>query len=161
LQPHRYTSYERDANGGDEAQQRRYQAWWTRFSQPDPSDASYDLSDPQTFNRYSYVKSDPVNRTDPTGLDWQDDLGPPPVMREPDYGDPVVINVWAPGWGAWGSMRHLFRFYRTEYEPRNRFLPRDQNVPQVTGPSTEDNPDRLCTFIPKRLHNSCAFIHST
>jgi RHS repeat-associated protein len=64
----RYTTYERDGNGGDEAQMRRYQSRWIRFSQPDPWDGSYDMTDPQSFNRYSYVGNDPVNFTDPTGL---------------------------------------------------------------------------------------------
>lgn len=41
FQPHRYTSYERDSNGGDEAMYRRYQSYWNRFSQPDPYDGSY------------------------------------------------------------------------------------------------------------------------
>jgi RHS repeat-associated protein len=65
----RYTSYERDSNGGDEAQARRYQSRWTRFSQPDPFDGSYHMADPQSFNRYSYVGNDPVNHTDPSGLE--------------------------------------------------------------------------------------------
>jgi RHS repeat-associated protein len=69
FQPHRYTTYERDGNGGDEAQQRRYQNSWMRLAQPDPSKESYDLTDPQSFNRYSYVQNDPVNFIDPTGLD--------------------------------------------------------------------------------------------
>ncbi|HYX72902.1 MAG TPA: RHS repeat-associated core domain-containing protein [Nitrososphaera sp.] len=47
---------------------RRYQSRWTRFSQPDPYDGSYDITNPQSFNRYSYVKNDPVNMVDPTGL---------------------------------------------------------------------------------------------
>jgi len=64
-----FTSYERDANGGDEAQARRFEGQWSRFSQPDPSTRSYRLRDPQSFNRYSYVSNDPVNRRDPTGLD--------------------------------------------------------------------------------------------
>ena len=67
-QPHRYTSYERDGNGSDEAMFRRYESKWQRFAQPDPYDGSYDLTDPQSFNRYSYVQSDPVNAVDPTGL---------------------------------------------------------------------------------------------
>jgi RHS repeat-associated protein len=70
-QPHRYTSYERDANGGDEAMLRRYESRWSRFSQPDPFDGSYNLTDPQSFNRYSYVQSDPVNFVDPSGLLWR------------------------------------------------------------------------------------------
>lgn len=67
-QPVKYTTYIRDAAGGDDAQQRTYGAWWSRFSQPDPYDGSYNLADPQSFNRYAYVQNDPVNFTDPTGL---------------------------------------------------------------------------------------------
>lgn len=70
FQPHRFTTYERDANAGDEAMMRRYTGKWHRFYQPDPYDGSYDMSDPQSFNRYSYVQSDPVNFVDPTGLDF-------------------------------------------------------------------------------------------
>ncbi|MDQ2975094.1 MAG: hypothetical protein M3R69_06755, partial [Acidobacteriota bacterium] len=68
FQPHKYTSYERDGNGGDDAMMRRYQSNWTRFSQPDSYDGSYDFTNPQSFNRYSYVQNDPVNFTDPSGL---------------------------------------------------------------------------------------------
>lgn len=68
-QPHRYTSYERDSNGGDEAMMRRYESKWSRISQPDPFNGSYKLSDPQSFNRYSYTQNDPVNFADPTGLE--------------------------------------------------------------------------------------------
>jgi len=67
-QPHRFTTYERDANGGDEAMFRRYESKLPRFSQPDPYDGSYDLADPQSLNRYSYTQNDPVNFVDPTGL---------------------------------------------------------------------------------------------
>jgi RHS repeat-associated protein len=68
LQPHRFTSYERNSTG-DESLFRRYHVWWSRFAHPDPYDGSYNLSDPQSFNRYSYVENDPVNFVDPTGLD--------------------------------------------------------------------------------------------
>jgi hypothetical protein len=47
---------------------RRYNRWWSRFEQPDPYDGSYELTNPQSFNRYSYVQNDPVNFVDPTGL---------------------------------------------------------------------------------------------
>jgi RHS repeat-associated protein len=80
FQPHRYTSYTRDANGGDDAMMRRYQVNWSRFSQPDPYDGSYSLTDPQSFNRYAYVQNDPVNFVDPTGLDLHGDLGEPPLL---------------------------------------------------------------------------------
>jgi RHS repeat-associated protein len=69
FQPHKFTTYERDGNHSDEAMMRRYNRWG-RFDQPDPYDGSYDLSDPQSFIRYSYTGNDPVNFVDPTGLDW-------------------------------------------------------------------------------------------
>ncbi len=67
-QPYRYTTYERDGNGVDRAVMRSYHGWWTRFNEPDPWDGSYDLTDPQSFNRYTYVQNDPVNFVDPSGL---------------------------------------------------------------------------------------------
>lgn len=66
--PRRYTTYERDTNGSDEAMHRRYNRWHLRFDQPDPYDGSYDLFNPQSFNRYAYVNNDPANLVDPTGL---------------------------------------------------------------------------------------------
>jgi len=68
FQPHRFTTYERDSNGGDEAMMRRYQSYWNRFSQPDPFGGSYNLTDPQSFNRYAYVQNDPATFVDPSGL---------------------------------------------------------------------------------------------
>lgn len=66
-QKHRYTTWERDWTG-DESLFRRYHGWWSRFAHPDPYDGSYDASNPQSFNRYSYVQNDPVNFVDPDGL---------------------------------------------------------------------------------------------
>ncbi|MEK6278775.1 MAG: RHS repeat-associated core domain-containing protein [Acidobacteriota bacterium] len=68
FQPRKYTPYERDSNGSDEAMHRRFDATASRFSQPDPYDGSYSMTNPQSFNRYAYVGNDPVNFTDPTGL---------------------------------------------------------------------------------------------
>jgi RHS repeat-associated protein len=62
-------NYERDLNASDEAMFRRYNRWWSRFDQPDPSDSSYNFTNPQSFNRYAYTNNDPVNHIDPLGLD--------------------------------------------------------------------------------------------
>lgn len=76
---------------------RRYAGKWHRFTQPDPSDGSYDLTDPQSFNRYAYVQNDPVNFVDPSGLDPDDDPPAGPL-------DTVVINTQAPRPGLAGSV---------------------------------------------------------
>src|SRR2546429_7138661 len=68
FQPKKFTSYDRDANGSDEAMFRRYNRWHARFDQPDPYEGSYSLSNPQSLNRYAYTQGDPVNFVDPTGL---------------------------------------------------------------------------------------------
>lgn len=67
FQPHKFTTYERDGNQSDEAMFRRYNRWWSRFDQPDPYDG-YDVTNPQSFNRYAYAQNDPVNNVDATGL---------------------------------------------------------------------------------------------
>src|SRR5436309_7896029 len=68
FQPRKYTTYDRDGNGSDEAMFRRYNRKHSRFDQPDPYDGSYDLGDPQSFNRYAYTKNDPANFVDQSGL---------------------------------------------------------------------------------------------
>jgi RHS repeat-associated protein len=66
--PRKYTTYERDGNASDDAMMRRFNRWHARFDQPDPYDGSYELTNPQSFNRYAYAANDPVNFTDPSGL---------------------------------------------------------------------------------------------
>ena len=39
---------------------------------PDPYDGSYDQTNPQSLNRYSYVANDPLGLTDPLGTDFTD-----------------------------------------------------------------------------------------
>lgn len=68
FQPRKFTTYDRDLNGTDEAMFRRYNRWHSRFDQPDPYEGSYDNTNPQSFNRYAFVLNDPVNFTDPSGL---------------------------------------------------------------------------------------------
>jgi RHS repeat-associated protein len=65
----KFTGYEHDAETGLEfAQARYYSSSCGRFTSPDPYTGSMSLTDPQSFNRYSYVSNNPVNSTDPSGM---------------------------------------------------------------------------------------------
>ena len=66
----KFTSYERDAeSGNDYAMARYYVNRLGRFNAPDPISGS--VADPQSLNRYAYVRNNPVNLIDPTGLTEQ------------------------------------------------------------------------------------------
>jgi RHS repeat-associated protein len=63
-----FATYWRDsATGLDYAMNRYYSNSLGRFTSPDPFMASGGPADPQSWNRYSYTRGDPVNRFDPTG----------------------------------------------------------------------------------------------
>lgn len=57
FQPRRFTSYVRDGNASDEAMHRRYNRRHMRFDQPDPYAGNYDLTNPQSFNRYTAFRT--------------------------------------------------------------------------------------------------------
>jgi RHS repeat-associated protein len=65
------TGKERDAESGNDYFGARYYASsMGRFSIPDPSGMAFtSLSNPQSFNMYSYVQNSPLNAVDPDGLD--------------------------------------------------------------------------------------------
>jgi RHS repeat-associated protein len=63
----KFSSYERDSDTSDDfAVFRRCQYIYGRFSSPDP--VSGYLGDPQSLNRYTYVRNDSVRLTDSFGL---------------------------------------------------------------------------------------------
>ncbi len=65
----KFGTYERDEESGlDFAQARYYQANSGRFTSVDSAMGSGHATDPQTWNRYAYVKNNPVNKIDPDGL---------------------------------------------------------------------------------------------
>jgi RHS repeat-associated protein len=97
FQPKKFTSYERDSNGSDEAMFRRYNRKHSRFDQPDPYDGSYSLTDPQSLNRYAYTQNDPVNFVDPSGLG---------MVCPPDTDG--VIHVCHEEWGGYSGGGPLF-----------------------------------------------------
>jgi RHS repeat-associated protein len=64
-----YSSYERDAeSGNDYAIARYYINRYARFCTADPVMGT--PADPQSWNRYAYVRNDPANITDPSGKNW-------------------------------------------------------------------------------------------
>ena len=67
----KFTGYQKDAETNlDFAEARMYQNLHGRFTAVDPLLASGNSANPQTFNRYIYVGNNPINITDPLGLDW-------------------------------------------------------------------------------------------
>ncbi len=59
----------------DHAQFREYSNIAGRWVQPDPYAGSYDLTNPQTMNRYAYALNNPTTFVDPSGLDYGYDCG--------------------------------------------------------------------------------------
>jgi RHS repeat-associated protein len=66
---YKYTGLERDGESGlDHAQFRQYSSAQGRWMHPDPYMGSYDFTNPQSFNRYTYVMNNPLRAVDPSGL---------------------------------------------------------------------------------------------
>jgi RHS repeat-associated protein len=67
----KFATYTRDSyTGFDYADQRYYASTYGRFNTADPYRGSARARNPLTWNRYSYVGGDPINRSDPRGLVW-------------------------------------------------------------------------------------------
>ena len=86
-----YRTYNRDGfTGLDYADQRFYASSYGRFNTPDPYMGSVGPTDPGSWNRYVYVKGDPINHSDRRGLaddddcDWDPDTN---TLRCPSGGD--------------------------------------------------------------------------
>ncbi len=82
----KYATYTRDSiTGLDYAVNRYYWSQWGRFLSPDPhTGGAVRPADPGSWNGYSYTRSDPINRGDPSGLD---DC-PLPCLAFTPYPDP-------------------------------------------------------------------------
>ena len=64
-----FSDLERDAESGTEhAQFRNYASAQGRWLSPDQYSGSYDVTNPQSMNRYAYVLNNPMSFTDPSGL---------------------------------------------------------------------------------------------
>ena len=72
LQHYKFTGKERDTESGlDNFEARYFGSSLGRFMSPDPEqiDGFDHLSNPQSWNGYAYVHNNPLNATDPDGLD--------------------------------------------------------------------------------------------
>jgi RHS repeat-associated protein len=65
-----FTGKERDSESGLDNFGARYDSsQYGRFMSPDPGNYGADLTNPQSWNMYSYVLNNPLNLVDPDGLD--------------------------------------------------------------------------------------------
>jgi RHS repeat-associated protein len=80
-EPMKFTGHERDFMGGTSFENSNYVDYmharstvpqWGRFLSVDPTWDSADRSRPQSWNRYAYVRNNPINLTDPDGRDGKD-----------------------------------------------------------------------------------------
>jgi len=81
----RFTGLERDSESGlDNTLFRKYASNFARWMGPDPM--AGDITDPQSLNRYSYVRNNPTNLTDPLGLFY------PYEVYDPGKWDPFSLQ---------------------------------------------------------------------
>jgi RHS repeat-associated protein len=71
-QNYKFTSHERDSESSfDYMKARYYGSGFGRFASPDPYMPSASLADPQSWNRYTYARNNPLLYIDPNGLDYK------------------------------------------------------------------------------------------
>jgi RHS repeat-associated protein len=104
----RFTGQERDlVNDIDYMHARSYKPLFGRFLSPDP--AGGDPSEPRSFNLYSYVRGQPLNATDPTGLwtYWPYGEGPDYILLGDSTNAIFGPAPWefapGPNTGLWGA----------------------------------------------------------
>ena len=68
--PYHFAGLDHDAESGTEhASFRQYSSTFGRWMSPDPFSGSYDFTNPQSLNRYTYALNNPLSMVDPSGLD--------------------------------------------------------------------------------------------
>jgi RHS repeat-associated protein len=81
LDPYHFAALDHDSETStDHAQFRQYNNTQGRWLSPDPYSGSYDVTNPQSMNRYVYALNNPLSSIDPSGLylvylEWGDGKG--------------------------------------------------------------------------------------
>jgi RHS repeat-associated protein len=88
----KYAALEADGAGTAHAEFRQYSTVHGRWMSPDPYSGSYDSSNPQSYNRYSYVSNSPISYVDPSGLFMAPPV-PPEAAAACPWCAPVVIGA--------------------------------------------------------------------
>jgi len=114
-----FTGKERDSESGLDNFGARYDASsMGRFMTPDPLGGH--LTDPQTLNKYAYVRNNPVTLTDPTGLDiWLKCSGESETCHK---------NHW------WNSQRYVGTWDKDNGNFERTHLTGDQTQNATLGP---------------------------
>ncbi len=101
-----FATYRRDGTGLDYAWNRYYSPTMGRFTTADPYGGSVSVGNPGSWNRYSYVGGDPVNKLDPAGLyAWWGSLSLEPT-GPPDSASTLMGCLYSP-WDAHWSWNWL------------------------------------------------------
>ena len=70
LDAYHYSELDHDSESGlEHAQFRHYNSAHAHWMSPDPYSGSYDITNPQSFNRYAYVLNNPMRHRDRLGLE--------------------------------------------------------------------------------------------
>ena len=92
----KFTGQQRDTESLlDYFHARYYAPYQGRFVSPDPGNAGADMTNPQTWNGYSYTGNNPLNITDPSGLGFWSSFG---NFMEGLIGDVLDVasgGIWA------------------------------------------------------------------
>ncbi len=109
--PYHFAELDHDTESNTEhAQFRNYSSTQGRWLSPDPYSGSYSFGDPQSFNRYTYVRNNPLMAVDPSGMKMTfsaDDPGAGVQEQQADAAawnaDAFWNNLWAQSEGRYNN----------------------------------------------------------
>jgi RHS repeat-associated protein len=96
IDPRHFAMLDRDVNDNGHVMFREYSSMTGRWMSSDPYSGSYNIYNPQSFNRYAYVLNNPTSLIDPLGLQ---------SLCGSYDGTPLYCSTtWAPDpWWDWGD----------------------------------------------------------